>query len=191
MKSGLSREIAQAVLDRLEPGARLLQTDIFPGSFSNFTYFVQAQTSKQAEFKFAIRIYNIENGDVSGKARREFQALELLGQHNLPVPAPLLLDDTGQLLGSPGIVVGYVDGKQNLNPANPNLWARTVAVTLARIHAIPCNPAQHDALFNANTEALWFLRYKEVPAFMAKHPDGAALWHGLREKMIWVRLSCS
>lgn len=90
------------------------------GSYSNHTHLVEIQSPMPR--RIVLRRYNIENGNVVGKARCEFHALKLLQQHGVPAPKPLLLDDDGRLLGSPGIVTEYVSGQQISAAEDPVGW---------------------------------------------------------------------
>jgi aminoglycoside phosphotransferase (APT) family kinase protein len=75
--------------------------------------------------------------DRSEKALREFKTFEYLHRYGIPAPEPLNLDDSGSLLGTPGIVTRFVPGKLIMTaPANPPDWARKLAVTLAKIHSL-------------------------------------------------------
>src|SRR5262249_19642771 len=136
------------------------------------------------------RRYNPENGNESAKARREYGVLQLLHAHGLPVPEPLYLDEMGKTLGIPGIVTNFVDGQQVMNPTDPEQWARQLAKMLARIHSLDCDPAKIPALLNANTEAIWFLRYKEMSQAMSEHPDGQMIWDELKTRHLYLQPVC-
>ena len=72
-------------------------------------------------------------------AAQHFALLQQLHRAGLPVPEPLLLDDTCALLPEPWLLLGYLPGKPLLDPAEPFAFAATLAHQLARIHA--CGPA--------------------------------------------------
>jgi aminoglycoside phosphotransferase (APT) family kinase protein len=106
--------------------------------------------------------------------------LQLLKNHGLPVPEPLYLDDTGKILGSPGIVTRYVPGKLHMARPYPPQWAEILAKTLARIHTLPINASETPFLLDANSEVLWFLKSKEsAPEYISDHPKGNALWQAM------------
>lgn len=60
-------------------------------------------------------------------------------------------------------------------------WAQALGEMLARIHQVPCGPADRKHLLGADTEASWFLRSDAVPAWMKAHPQGASVWSMARE----------
>ena len=51
--------------------------------------------------------------------------------HRVPVPEPLLLDETGEVLGVPGVVSRSIEGRQIADPKDPEKWAEDLARPLA------------------------------------------------------------
>jgi len=158
--------------------------ELLAGSFSNHTHLVEASLPDGEPLKLVVRRYQAYgNYDRGEKARREFKAFELIHEHGIPGPEPLWLDDTGELLGVPGIVTRCVPGALQLDaPAEPMAWARKLAAMLARIHAIPLDEQARGFLLDGNAEATWFLQGQAPPEFMQKFPAGAALWQAVHER---------
>jgi aminoglycoside phosphotransferase (APT) family kinase protein len=180
-KNTLSTEIAQKLLKEISPGSQLIDIRLAPGSYSNFTHFVTARDSSRAEFCIVVRRYQaFGHYDRGQKARREFAALQCAARCGIPAPQPIYLDETGAVLGIPGIVTRYVPGAQIESPADPITWARSLAETLARIHAVPPDMAPRDLLLDANAEATWFLRSAKIPDFMQAHPEGERVWQAVQ-----------
>lgn len=176
-----SQATIQRVLDTLEPGSTLVKFDALPGSFSNYTHVVDARTARGADFRLVIRRFKVfGNYDRGEKARREYKAFALLQQYGVPAPRPLILDETGELLEIPGMVMAFVPGEQVYEPANPVQWARSMAVTLAKIHVIPCDAEMRKFLLDADSEVSWFIRSEAPPQYMQKHPDGEKVWQAVR-----------
>lgn len=176
-----SEETIRRVLDRLEPGSTLVKFEASPGSFSNYTHVVDGKTARGADFRLVIRRYKVFGDyDRGEKAAREFKTFELLTRHGVPAPRPLLLDTTGEVLEIPGIVTGFVPGASLYEPTDPVRWARTLAVTLANIHALPVDPETQKTLLDGDPQATWFIRRETPPDYMLKHPDGARVWETLR-----------
>ncbi len=188
-----SSESITALLREIAPGSRLVDIRLMDGSFSNSTVLVTAVTPHNHTQQFVIRRYAVFGSyDRGEKARREYKTLELLARHNLPVPEPLFLDTTGDVLDTPGIVTSFVAGRQVVTPANMAGWVRELAVTLARIHAVPVTAVETSFLLNANAEVGWFLKSGQVPDYMQQHPQGEAIWqavHDLLPTLIPVRHS--
>lgn len=180
----LPQETVLILLNKIAPGSSLQSVQLLPGSFSNHTHLVEASLPDGEPLKLVVRRYqvfgNYERGE---KARREFKAFELIRDHGIPGPDPLLMDDTGEILGVPGIVTRFVPGALRLDaPAEPLPWARSLAELLAKIHAIQLDEAARSFLLDANAEATWFLQGKSAPEFMQKFLGGRRLWQALHER---------
>lgn len=181
VNNNLSQETVQKLLDIVHPGSKPVAIDLAPGSYSNFTHIVTAHDRNNSIFRIVVRRYQVFGQyDRGKKARREFAALQWAFQSGIPAPQPLYLDDTGEMLGIPGIVTPYVKGVQIESPADPIAWARGLAETLAQIHAVPIDASPRNLLLDANDEATWFLHTGKVPAYMLAHPDGKRVWKAVK-----------
>ena len=179
----IPRENVHALLERIAPGSSLLNIELLPGSFSNYTHVVEARHSKREIYKIVVRRYKVFGDyDRGEKARREFKTFELLNKHQIPAPEALLLDESGDILGSPGIVTKFMEGSLKMEvPSNALDWARKLAKTLSRIHSIPRGKDEHEFLLKGNAEATWFLKHDTPPRYMQDYPGGADLWHTIRD----------
>jgi aminoglycoside phosphotransferase (APT) family kinase protein len=72
-------------------------------------------------------------------------------------------------------------------PADPFDWTRKLAVTLAKIHSIPCGADAQSFLLDANSEATWFLNSDSPPDYMNTYPGGNEVWQFLREAFPGIR----
>lgn len=178
----LPEETVGELLAVIAPGSVLLRVDPLPGSFSNDTHAVEARSADGSDFRVVVRRYAVFGDyDRGAKARREYQTLQLLRDRGVPMPKPLYLDDSGELLGTPGIVTGFVAGEMVLSPLpDAAARARSLATTLARIHSVPCGAAHHNFLLDANAEVTWFLQSGNMPEWMKAHADGPTVWHAVR-----------
>ena len=185
----LPHKTVLTLLDRIAPGSRLLKVELLPGSFSNHTHLVEARLPGGEILKCVVRRYQVFGDyDRGEKARREFKAFEWMAHNGIPAPEPLLLDDTGVLLGVPGIVTRYVKGVLMLStPPDPLDWARKLAVMLARIQRIPLDKNACKHLLDANSEATWFLEGDSIPSYLQAYPGGVDLWQLLRERFPLLR----
>lgn len=175
-------EAIHVLLEEIAPGSVLMAIKPMAGSYSNFTHLVEARSSDGSISRFVVRRYRVFGSyDRGEKARREFKTFELLQRAGIPAPEPLLLDERGTMLGSPGIVTSHVAGAQIESPSDPVRWARALATMLARIHSVPCDSETTSFLLDADSEATWFLRAGTVPDYMSAHPDGAAVWHAAHD----------
>lgn len=178
------------LLQQIAPGAVRLELSPLPSSYSNFTCLLHTETAAGDVRRFALRRYAIFGSyDRGEKARREFKTLQLLHANGIPAPLPVYLDDSGSLLGSPGIVTLYVPGALIFTPEDPIAWAQKLAAALARVHAISCDAANRDFLLDANSEATWFIRGGQAPAAMRVHAEGMHVWQTVND--MWPRLHLS
>lgn len=178
----LFEQYARALLEIIAPGSALTSIAIPDGSFSNYTHIVTARLKDDSPYKVVVRRYKVFGDyDRREKARREFKTFELLNLHNVPAPETLYLDETGEVLGIPGIVTGFVGGTLIMDtPNDPLDWARKLARTLARIHSIPCSEKEQHFLLEGNSEALWFLNHDAPPQYMQDYLSGADVWRLLK-----------
>jgi aminoglycoside phosphotransferase (APT) family kinase protein len=167
------------IIGQLGDSGTLTEVRPLPGSFSNETTLINYETAVGSK-QIVVRRYAVFGDyDRGEKAEREFKTLALLQQHHIPAPTPLLLDKTGELLGSPGIVTSFVPGQQVIVPSDQASWVAELATTLAQIHAIPLTEAEKAFLLNGNEEVTWFLNGNRVTEKMRAHPDGTAVWHAV------------
>jgi aminoglycoside phosphotransferase (APT) family kinase protein len=183
-----STESLQSLLDIILPGSTYLGVHPLEGDFSNSTHLVDAKSPDGSVIRLVTRRYAVFGDyDRGEKTRREFKTLQLLRNHGCPGPEPVYLDDTGTVLGSPGIVTYYVSGKLILSEPYPAEWAEKRAKTLADIHTIPIHDPDSSFLLDANREALWFLnRDNVIPHYVSNHPKGMAAWNAMLD--YWLEL---
>ncbi len=171
----------QNVIDQLDAGATLTEVRPLPGSFSNETTLLGYETAVGPEQVVVRRYAVFGDYDRGEKAEREFKALALCQQHHIPVPAPLLLDKSGALLGSPGIITSFVPGQQLIQPTDEVSWVTELGHTLAKIHAIPLTDNELRFLLDGNNEVVWFLRNQKSKESMCEHPDGRSTWQAVHD----------
>jgi len=169
------------IIYRLENNGTVQEVRPLSGSFSNESVLLAYETAVGPKQVVVRRYAVFGDYDRGEKAAREFKTLALLQQHHIPAPAPLLLDKSGELLGSPGIVTSFMPGQQTIRPANQAAWAIELAQTLAQIHAIPLAEADKRFLLNGNEEVVWFLRNANAKEKMWMHPDGRSTWQAVHD----------
>jgi aminoglycoside phosphotransferase (APT) family kinase protein len=181
-----SDDVVRAILNVVAPGSVALAVGPLPVSASNHTHVVDARAADGSALRLVVHRYAaFGDYDRGAKARREFRAFRLLHANGLPAPRPLLLDDDGATLGVPGIVTAFVPGRQVTAPADTVAWARSLATTLADLHALQVDADLAGDLLDANAEATWFARSPTVPDFLAAHPEGPAVWRWVRDRTPW------
>ncbi len=180
-----SATVVSATLDALGLDYTGFSIHTLPSSFSNFTHRVDVDRPEGSTKRIVLRRYNPANYEENhSKHRCEYQALKLLRKTGIPAPGPLLLDDTGELLGLPGIVTEFVDGAPIELPAEAKRWGEVAAATgqmLARIHQTPYRKSDKRFLMDDNVEVAWFIKRGAIPAFMRADPDGETVWNLVRD----------
>lgn len=180
-----SAAAASAVLDALALAYRDFSIHSLPSTFSNFTHMVKVNLRDGSSRKIVLRRYNPENcEDGHDKHRCEFHALKLLQKQGIPAPPPLLLDETGELLGLPGIVTGFIKGAPVELPAEAQRWgelAEKSARMLARIHRTPFSESDKHFLMDDNVEVAWFIKEGRIPDTMRADPDGELVWRLVKD----------
>ena len=174
-----TNESVQALIDIIAPDHSGFTIHELAGSYSNHTHLITIDHLNKTPQSVVLRRYNQAYSGYEAKAMREYKALELLFEHGLPVPKPLFMDDDGSVLGSTGIVMEFVSGKQIEPPTNAEAWgnqAEKTAKMLARIHAVPFDDDLKPLLMDDNVEGAWFLKYDEMPDYMRADPDGEMVW---------------
>jgi aminoglycoside phosphotransferase (APT) family kinase protein len=169
------------IVRQLEGGGTVKEVRPLPGSFSNETALLTYETAVGPKQVVVQRYAVFGDYDRGEKAEREFRTLALLQKHHIPAPTPLLLDKSGDLLDSPGIVTSFVPGQQIMLPQNEASWIAELAKTLARIHAIPLTAVERALLLNGNEEVTGFLNGGHVTEKMRAHRDGTAVWHAVHD----------
>ncbi len=162
-----------------------------PGSFSNFTHLIEIEAGQGPARKTVMRRFNPANEEEGhDKQRCEFHALQMLQAQGIPAPQPLLLDDTGELLGLPGIVTEFVPGAAIELPVDAGRWAERAlpaAKMLARIHRMPFRESDKRYLMDDNVEVAWFIKDGKLPDYMREDRDGEAVWHLVKERWgLWT-----
>lgn len=67
---------------------------------------------------------------------RVFKLLQVLQLVNVPAPAPVYLEQSGQVLPTPYLVTDYVEGRMEFAPARVGDCVRQLAHHLAQIHSV-------------------------------------------------------
>ena len=128
------------LLRRIDPQARLQRQRELAGGLSAQTIALEwldaAGTPCTAVLR---RIGGREHGRDWLTPAQHFGLLQHLHASGLTVPAPLLIDETCELLPEPWLLLGYLPGAPLLDPAEPAEFAASMARSLAQIHT--CDPA--------------------------------------------------
>ncbi len=69
-------------------------------------------------------------------AAREYRLLQIVRACGIPVPAPLLLDESREILPGPCLLIEFSEGEPVFAPVHSGLYLEQAAEVLARIHQV-------------------------------------------------------
>lgn len=121
------------IVDALAPGGRLVDSTPFRGGLSSDMVLVEVDLDGTRR-RFVVRRARGERGSIPIAV--EYRLLETLRAGGVPVPEPLLLDESGSVSEQPYMVLAYVDGSPRVTDENGAEISRRLADVLASIHAI-------------------------------------------------------
>ena len=177
--NSLSEPAALALLNEIIPGSKLCSIRPVTGEFYNRQFYLDACSKEGEDLYFVVKLYQGERDFCVHRARVEYQALRWLHLHQRPAPEPVFLDEAGVLLGGPGLVTRFLPGSPILDPPYPPDLGRQMALTLAGIHAYPCDASAQAFLLDKHPEKLWWRRSGSIPDWMAADPDGRLIWEAV------------
>jgi aminoglycoside phosphotransferase (APT) family kinase protein len=137
-RPGLRPAALDHVRDALAPGGRVVRYRPLHGGVSCSIHLVRLQTRTGSYQDVVVRRYtHSHHGEPADACAREFRMLAELAAHAFPVPRPLLLEAAGGPFGAPTLLMSRLPGRPLLDPPDLAAYVRTLAHTLARLHALP------------------------------------------------------
>jgi aminoglycoside phosphotransferase (APT) family kinase protein len=123
---------------RVDPGLRLLRFRVLAGGRSKQTIMLTLADVHGREFERVIR-RDLVVALTGATVVDEYRVLGALAARDYPVPRPLLLEDSGQALGSPFMLMEKVGGAVNGDIFDPPARKAVLhsAEVLGRLHAMP------------------------------------------------------
>ena len=171
---------AQRIAEAIDPRLRVVSTAPATGSFTNKARILECRTPTGSRVRLVVK-FLVDKPELASRiAAVSFHAASLAREHGVPVPEPLLLDETGEVLGVPGVVSRFVQGAQVADPESPEKWAEDLACQLVQIHSIRPGERDRRFLFDGNHQTLYFTR-DEYPKLMAGHPLSCDILDAVRK----------
>ena len=115
----LTSERARSIVQTVAPGHELVSVTRARGSFTNDARILECRTPAGSGVRLVVKFLVDQPTYASRSAAAEFHALRLARAHGIPAPEPVYLDETGAVLGTPGIVTRFVEGRQVADPRDP------------------------------------------------------------------------
>src|SRR4051812_38151551 len=117
-------QIFTAIAHRIDPLSTMRRSWRLTGGVSAEITALEIERADGQMLQVVVRKYGAtdlsQNRNV---AEHEFRLLRVAREHSLTVPEPHFFDDSGSLLTSPFVVVEYVDGTTEFEPADIESYA--------------------------------------------------------------------
>jgi aminoglycoside phosphotransferase (APT) family kinase protein len=131
-------EALERIAQRVEPDARLVRSRRLAGGVSARLTVLDMRLPQGETRTIVVRRHGEADRERDPQvAAHEFRLLQLLKRQGLPVPAPYLLDESGEILPEPYLVIEYLAGESGAHRAAPG----PLAEALAKIHAVNATAA--------------------------------------------------
>lgn len=135
MPPPVSDDPYSGIVARLYPSAEIKTVARLSGGVSADVYRLELNLVDGSSTSLVLRAHG---ASYTGQpVNLEYQLLQALYQHGLPVPEPLLADTSGKLLAEPFLVLTYVDGTSDIPTATDSDYIEAMADMLANIHSVP------------------------------------------------------
>ena len=175
-----THERAQGIVEAIDPHLQFVSTASTIGSFTNDARILECRTPTGSRVRLVAK-FLVDKPELASRiAAVSFHAAMLAREHGVPVPEPVFLDETGEVLGVPGVVSRFVQGAQVADPKDPEKWAEDLARQLVQIHSIRPGEREKRFLFDGNHQTLYFTR-DENPKLIAGHPLSSDIFDAVRK----------
>ena len=125
------------LVQRLDPESRLRRVWALTGGYSATVTALEIEGPDGGTRKLVVRQHSAMDRMRNPRiAADEFELLRILRVAGLPVPAPCCVDQSGEILPTPYLVVEYVEGETDAAPADLDAHMGQFALHLASIHAV-------------------------------------------------------
>ncbi len=175
---------ARLILDTAVPGHRLLSITAAAAAFTNAVDVLDTESPMGHRLRIVVKRM-VDDPDPQ-RATADYWGLHIARDHGIPAPEPILLDATGEVLGTLGIVTTFAPGEQIASPEDPVQWAKDLAGLLLKIHAASPDANERQHIYNGNDEGLFFLA-GQWPEKKSGHPLSDTIYGAIRELRPHIR----
>jgi aminoglycoside phosphotransferase (APT) family kinase protein len=180
----LTSEQFQLIVHAVAPDLRLLTTTPAAAAYTNSVHILHCVSPAGNGMRLAVK--RMSDDPDPERATADFHGLRIAREHGIPAPEPLYLDRTGDLLGLPGIVTGFIEGEQVSYPEDVRSWAADIARMLLRVHDARPSAEELTHIYDGIWMGLYFLR-DSWPDTMAGHPLTSPIFEAVRELRAGLR----
>jgi len=130
-----STEQADQLVRALRPDLRLVRMRPLTGAVSSKVTCIEVRGAGGFRCTLVLRQYGAASLRAEPRvAGNEYRLLKLLSAAGLPVPRPVLADESGAIVPGSCLLMVYIDGERVHNPADLPSFARQLAAALAAVH---------------------------------------------------------
>ena len=174
----LDPAVARSIVDEVAPRHKLTSVTPAQAAFTNAVHILEIESAGGNILRLVVK--QLTDDPDPERAVAEYHGLQIARKHGIPAPEPVLLDDTGSLLGIPGIVTSFVEGRQIASPEDPRRWAEDLARFLLRVHDVRPDAEERRHIYDGWDMGLFFLD-GEWPKIKAGHPLTETLYGVVQE----------
>ncbi len=126
------------VAQRIVANGELQRSWPLAGGVSAAMHAIEVKDPGGQTHRFVIRQHQATDWRLNetGVTAREYALLEALRLNGLEAPQPVRLDQSGEILPTPYLVLEYIDGTTTVEPENLEGSLLQMAAFLARLHAV-------------------------------------------------------
>ena len=148
--------------EKVRPGSSLVRAWALAGGVSAQVTAMELALPDEGSAKLVVRRHGAVDRERNPQiAEDEFRLLALLRGVGVPVPAPYYVDSAGEVLGSPCVVMEFVEGQAGPDSGDLQQVIPQMASELARIHSV--TPAHADLRFLPKQDAVYAGKLGERP----------------------------
>jgi aminoglycoside phosphotransferase (APT) family kinase protein len=133
--SPVSSDPYSDIVARLYPGAEITTVARLCGGVSADVHRLELTQCDGSTSSVVLRAHGAAYSGHT--ADLEYQLLQALYQHGLPVPEPLLVDASSKFFSEPFLVTRFVKGTSDIPTSAEGHYVEAMANMLANIHAVP------------------------------------------------------
>ena len=163
----LDPSVAERIVDEVVTRHKLVSVRPAHAAFTNAVHILETESAGGHNLRLVVK--QLTDDPDPERAIAEYHGLQIARKHGIPAPEPVLLDNTGSLLGVPGIVTSFVEGRQIADPEDPRRWAEDLAKFLLRVHDVRPDPEERRHIYDGWNMGLFFLQ-DNWPKLKAGHP---------------------
>nr|MBX2848360.1 phosphotransferase [Acidiferrobacterales bacterium] len=131
----MSHDAFSAIATSIYPGAELQRITRLTGGVSADVYQLELKLADDVATSIVLRVHGATHA--GHRAELEYQLLRALHLSSLPVPEPLYVDESENMLANPFLVMEFVEGNTAIPVGQQYRCIDLMAEALLAIHALP------------------------------------------------------